>query len=428
MICVPLETAAVVPASIQEGESKDILADKLHCPINKKVPMARRTPAVPPAPASPEHSSAAAAGLDAHFRTIAELGGDIAFSIDLPALSLRYLSPAFTALLGHDAGALQAAILGTGAREALGPLGMHLARSAAASGEGERQVQEVDVRNADGHPIGLQAITQVVRNPDGSSSLVGLLRDLSPQRAHLADQRRFASMLNHEFRTPLATIDGAIQRLEATSQGADDAVRQRYRKIAVAVDRLIAMLDEYLSPDRMAAIGKVRQPNTIAARELLEAGVKQVRAAGREARVEAEDVQLGLRGEPEGLRLALKVLVDNALLFSPGGSPVGLAVRRSGSGVEFTVRDEGAGVPSADAERIFDKGYRGSNAVDLPGSGLGLYMARSIVDVHGGMLRLGSTEGSRGGAEFRLWLPALHMSEQQQLASASPSSDNRNDD
>jgi signal transduction histidine kinase len=385
--------------------------------------MTRSTAAVPPAPASPERAGAGIAGIDAHFRTIAELAGDIAFSIELPARTLRYLSPAFSVLLGHDAGALQAAIAGTGAREALGALGMHLA-SCAEGQPGERRVQEVDVRNADGHPVGLQAITTSVRNADGSTALVGLLRDLTPQRTHLADQRRFASMLNHEFRTPLATIDGAIQRLEATAQGADDAVRQRYRKIAVAADRLIAMLDEYLSPDRMAAIGKVRQPNTVGARELLDAGVKQVREAGREAAVEAEEMTLGLRGEPEGLRLALKVLVDNALLFSPAGSTVALGARRSGSGVEFTVRNAGAGVPADDAPHIFDKGYRGSNAAGLPGSGLGLYLARSIVDVHGGMLRLGNT---RAGAEFKLWLPALDIGGQQQLASSSPNSDNRTD-
>ncbi|WP_051306523.1 sensor histidine kinase [Massilia alkalitolerans] len=382
--------------------------------------MTRSTAVDPHAPASPERP-AGIPGIEHHFCTIAELAGDIAFSIDLPAHTLRYLSPAFSALLGYEAGALQAAIAGGGAHEALGALGLHLTAQGGLA-PGERRMQEVDVRNADGHPVGLQVIATVVRNADASRSLVGLLRDLSAQRAHLADQRRFASMLNHEFRTPLATIDGAIQRLEATAHGADDTVRQRYRKIAVAADRLIAMLDEYLSPDRMAAIGQVRQPNTIAARDLLDAGVTQLREAGREAVVEADDLKLGLRGEPEGLRLALKVLVDNALLYSPAGSKVTLGARRSGSGVEFTVRDEGAGVPPEDAACIFDKGYRGSNATGLPGSGLGLYMARSIVDVHGGMLRLGED-----GKEFRLWLPALDINGQQQLASSSPNSDNRTD-
>jgi signal transduction histidine kinase len=375
-------------------------------------------------PSAPDRPGAGTAGIDAHFRTVAELAGDIAFSMALPSRTLRYLSPAFTALLGHDAAALQAAIAGAGKQDALGPLGMHLAAISAAGVPGERRVHEVDVRNADGHPIGLQVISTQVANDDGSASLVGLLRDLSPQRGHLADQRRFASMLNHEFRTPLATIDGAIQRLEATSHGADEPTRQRYRKIGAAVDRLIAMLDEYLSPDRLAAIGKVRQANMIAPRDLLEAGMKQVREAGREAVVDADELPLGLRGEPEGLRLALKVLVDNALLFSPAGTRVRLGARRSGSGVEFSVRDEGGGVPEEDAACIFDKGYRGRNAVGLPGSGLGLYLARSIVDVHGGVLRLGE---HTGGAEFRLWLPALDMTGQQQLASSGDSSDNRTD-
>ena len=371
----------------------------------------------------PHHATDSTPVPGEQFRIIAELAGDIAFSIDLGSNTVRYVSPSFSDLLGHPAGALQAALAGSGALEELGALAAHLASGPHTPGV--RSVHDVNVRNAEGHPVGLQVISIAMRNGDGSTALVGQLRDLTPQRAHLADQRRFASMLNHEFRTPLATIDGAIQRLESTSHGADEPTRQRYRKIAVAADRLIAMLDEYLSPDRMAAIGKVRQPNTIAPADLLETGARQVRDAGREAVLEAGELPLALRGEPEGLRLALKVLVDNALLFSPPGTKVGLGARRSGGGVEFTVRDEGGGVPPDDVERIFNKGYRGLNAQGLPGSGLGLYMARSIVDVHGGMLRLGAHEG---GAEFRLWLPALDTGGQQRLASTSPSSDNRTDE
>ena len=384
------------------------------------------TPVTTSAPDSPEQSAAGMPVPSEQFRTIAELAGDIAFSIDLPSHTVRYVSPAFSELLGYPAGALQQALAGSGPHADLAALGAYLASGAHAPGV--RRVHDVEVCNADGHPVGLQVISAVMHNCDGTASLVGQLRDLTQQRAHFADQRRFASMLNHEFRTPLATIDGAIQRLEATSHGADEPTRQRYRKIAVAADRLIAMLDEYLSPDRMAAIGKVRQPNTIAPADLLEAGARQVREAGRavvNTALDASELPQALRGEPEGLRLALKVLVDNALLFSPPGTKVALGARRSGGGVEFTVRDEGKGVPADEAARIFDKGYRGRNAEGLPGSGLGLYMARSIVDVHGGMLRLGAHEG---GAEFRLWLPALESVGQQRLASSSPSSDNRTDE
>jgi len=379
----------------------------------KKVTM--KSNPIPVSSAVPELSGGAGSLPADQFRTIAELCGDVAFSIAVPEGRLAYLTPGFAALSGHDFTALQGALDGTGPA-ALAPLGAWLA-AAFDGAPGQRCLREFDLPHAEGRPLALEAIATVV-DGDSGRALVGLLRDLSSRRAHLAEQKRFASMLNHEFRTPLATIDGAIQRLEATSSQADDPTRQRYRKIGAAVDRLIGMLDEYLSPDRMAGLGHTRQPNTITVRDLVETGVQQVRAAQRAAQLETEELQLMLRGEPEGLRLALKVLIDNALAFSPPGSPITLRARRSGGGVELAVLDGGDGVPHEDAERVFSKGYRGANALGMAGSGLGLYMARSIVEVHGGMLSLVTVpeqkhlheqEQKRGGAEFRLWMPALGM-------------------
>jgi two-component system OmpR family sensor kinase len=237
-----------------------------------------------------------------------------------------------------------------------------------------------------------------------AATLVGAVRDVSARRAQAREQKRFASMLNHEFRTPLSTIDGAIQRLEATAQAADEPTRQRYRKIANATDRLIAMLDDYLSPERMAALGRERPANTVSPRLLLEELVAQARQAGRPVQLDAGELPPTLRGEPSGLRLALKVLLDNVLRYTPEGSQVFVEGRRVTPGIALTLRDEGPGVPDADVACIFDKGYRGSNAAGLPGSGLGLYMARSVVEVHGGTLEY--ARSPEGGAEFRLWLPA----------------------
>lgn len=338
------------------------------------------------------------------FHTIAELGGDVAFAIALPARRVSYLSPAFGELSGFSDGALQRALDGE-ETSALAPLAAWM-RDTATGLPGVRSRREFDLLDAEGRPLALEAMAIVPA--DDTSALVGLLRDLSAPRAMQGEQKRFASMLNHEFRTPLATIDGAIQRLEATSNHADDATRARYRKIGAAVDRLIGMLDEYLSPERMAALGKARQPNTITVRDLVETGATQIRTAGREALLHVEELPLTLRGEPEGLRLALKVLIDNALMFSPPSAGVTLRARRSGNGVELAVLDGGAGVPPDDAARVFDKGYRGRNAAGLAGSGLGLYMARSIIEVHGGVL--GLAPGRDGaGAEFRLWMPALGL-------------------
>jgi len=116
-------------------------------------------------------------------------------------------------------------------------------------------------------------------------------------------------------------------------------------------------------------------------------------------------------------------LLDNALRYTPAGTALHVAGQRIDGGVELVLRDEGPGVPEADVARIFDKGYRGANAAGVAGSGLGLYMARSVVEVHGGSLTYACH--SEGGAVFRLWLP-LPESTAKSLASALTSSDNRN--
>jgi signal transduction histidine kinase len=214
-------------------------------------------------------------------------------------------------------------------------------------------------------------------------------------------------MLNHEFRTPLSTIDGAIQRLEVTGVNADEPTRQRYRKISGAVDRMIGMLDQYLSPDRLEQIGYKPRANTVEPRQLLDEAAQQVRAAGAAVQLDAGALPASLRCQPDGLRMALKVLVDNALQYAPAGTPVVLSGALVDGGVAFAVRDQGPGVPVDEVPLIFGKAYRASNAQGS-GSGLGLYMARSVIEVHGGAITMRNVD--TGGAEFCIWLPLQRLS------------------
>ncbi|MET0983713.1 MAG: PAS domain-containing sensor histidine kinase [Telluria sp.] len=374
--------------------------------------------------ASKDCSGSAVPDMAEQFRIIAEIGGDIAFSIDCGSGELRYISPSIEQLLGYTPDEVKAGFR-PGADSPLATLCIgwpeRMRRLRAGDRSRLRLVRETELHGTHGYPVPVEIISSVMCGADGEPvALVGILRDLSPRRLREAEQKRFASMLNHEFRTPLSTIDGAIQRLEATSSHADEALRARYRKIAVATDRLIAMLDDYLSPERMAGIGSERQPTSLAPRQLLDEGAAQVRAAGRVASIRMRELPESLRCNPEGLRLALKVLVDNAIAYSPTNGNIALGGRLAASGLELSVRDHGPGVPPDERERVFDKFYRGSNAAGLPGSGLGLYMARSIVEVHGGVLTLVSPPG--GGAEFRIWLPVAGAA--RPLAPKQCSSDN----
>jgi signal transduction histidine kinase len=370
----------------------------------------------------------AAADDVAALRTIAEVAGDAAFIVDCATRSLCYLSPAALDLLGYPHAGFAAQLAAPGQAGPLAPLcaGLdeRLRRFAAGDGSRLRVVREFDVERADGRRVPVELISALVLDDAlVPRAVAGIIRDQSERRARAAEQKRFASMLNHEFRTPLSTIDGAIQRLEATAAHADEPTRQRYRKIATAVDRLIGMLDQYLSPERMAAIGRTRAPGGIAPRQLLEEGAAQARAAGRPVQLLAEELPPSLRCDPQGLRLVVKVLVDNALAFSPPGSAIDLSGRIVANGIELLVQDHGGGVPADDVPRIFEKSYRGSNAAGLPGNGLGLYMARSVLEVHGGTLEL-LPQARGSGASFEIFLPMI-ISEGKVVASREPSSDNR---
>lgn len=341
------------------------------------------------------------------FRTIAELRGDAAWIIDCASGLPTYISESVETMLGYPPSAFKAQL----AKGAPGPLSAicgglaeRLRRYAEGDASRLRLVRQFDLQTPNGGKVAVEVISALIPGRSGKpATLVGAIRDLTGQRALADAQRRFASMLNHEFRTPLSTIDGAIQRLEVTGAHADEATRQRYRKIGAAVDRMIGMLDEYLSPDRLDATGHKPRDHTADPRQLLEEGAVLARAAGRAVTLDAGALPRALRCEPDGLRLAVKVMVENAIMYSDDGAAVGLLGREADGGIELLVRDEGRGVPPGELDRIFDKFYRGSNAAAHPGSGLGLYMARTVADAQGGTLTVRNRDPR--GAEFRLWLP-----------------------
>ena len=341
------------------------------------------------------------------FRALAELRGDIAFIIDCQSGLPTYVSESSVDTFGFTLADLVAHFEGSAHEPAVALLcdGLkeRLQRFASGDDSRKRLVRRLEQRTRSGRTVPLEVISTILTDADGNAaSLVGLARDVSDEHARLEEQRRFASMLNHEFRTPLSTIDGAVQRLEVTGAHADEATRLRYRKISTAVDRLIGMLDQYLSPDRLEQIGYKPRANSVDPRQLLEEAAAQLRGAGRQVELDIGELPKALRCQPDGLRMALKVLVDNALQYSPAGAPIVLKSAALDDGIEFAVRDQGHGVPEDETSLIFGKNYRAKNAAGT-GTGLGLYMARSVIEVHGGSVAMRNV--APHGAEFRIWLP-----------------------
>ncbi|WP_338768456.1 ATP-binding protein [Massilia sp. METH4] len=330
----------------------------------------------------------------ADYQLLLEHGTDIHWMLDCDSGRLLYVSPAAARRFGWAAEAVLAQAQAL-AEPLLADLPARLERLRQGDETRRTVLREVELEGA-----AFEIESTVV--PDGR--LVGVVRDITARRELERQQKKFASMLSHEFRAPLATIDGAIQRLVMTDRGHDEGTTKRYHKIQGAVDRLLAMVDEYLSPERLAAIGRRPRENGIAPAALLEAAAAHARPRRPAIRVEAGNAPAWVRADPEGMRMCLDVLLDNAIKYTPPDSPIVLQTGKAAEGgIEFTVADGGPAIPDAELARVFDKGYRGSAAAAVPGSGIGLYMAKAVIEVHGGTLGVQNLPES--GKKFRIWLP-----------------------
>ena len=335
----------------------------------------------------------------ARYRLLLEHSDEVSWMADCATLQLTWLGPAAARQFGYtlaNAGALGA--------ELLGDLAPRLARHAAGDGD-LHLVREAALAHADGRVLPVEIASTLIVDAAGVAvSVVGVVRDLSARRELAEQQKKFASMLSHEFRTPLSTIDGAVQRLEMTGAHHDEGTRKRYRKIQTAVDRMLALLDDYLSPERMASIGRRRQPNEVSPLALLENAAEQARARRAAIRVVEDGLPQWIRCDPAGMRLVLDILLDNAIKYTDDSDEITLVGKKATEGgIELSVSDLGAGIPADEVGKLFDRGFRGRSANGVPGSGLGLYMARAVVEVHGGTLTVENF--SESGKKFRIWLP-----------------------
>lgn len=223
-----------------------------------------------------------------------------------------------------------------------------------------------------------------------------LVRALNDLLARLGDafdtQRRFAADAAHELRTPLTALTLQIQLARRTESPEERALAlDRLEQGAKRATRLVQQLLTMARLDPDAA-------RPAAAFDLAAVGAAVI----EDKRALAEQAQVGLaldaapvtvHGQEEALRILLANLVDNALRYTPPGGAVQVRIGPDGEQASVEVADTGPGIPEEERERVFDRFYRGRDAV-AGGSGLGLAIVRQIVTLHGGSIGL---DRSRSG-------------------------------
>lgn len=218
-----------------------------------------------------------------------------------------------------------------------------------------------------------------------------LRASLEQERRVFAEQREFVAMVSHEFRTPLAIITTSAQQLGRNLAAPVEKSLARCGNIRDAAMRLLALVDEYLTHDRMrepSAELRLTQCDLLALladldREFPAGRIQCIYGAG-------EHVLLCDAGM---LRIALRNLLANADRHCAAGRAVRVTLREEGGFMHIDVANSGDRIAPAEQARLFQKYYRGPNALRHPGAGLGLYLVRTIAERLGGSVFLKSAGG-----------------------------------
>jgi len=219
-------------------------------------------------------------------------------------------------------------------------------------------------------------------------------------------QRQFVSMVSHEFRTPLAIIDGRARRLDKRADTMpSDQIRAIVHSIRGAVQRLTGLMEGVLNLSRMEE-GKIHfKPSACNLQPMIEeivAGFSEINP-DRTFDLQLDGLPTAMRGDPGLLHQVITNLVSNAIKYSETGTMVRVEGRLLDDEIMIAVHDRGVGIAADEIDKLFQRFFRASSSEGIAGTGIGLHFAMHLVELHEGRMTAESELGE--GSIFRVFLP-----------------------
>ncbi len=284
---------------------------------------------------------------------------------------------------------------------------------------------EVSVRRSAVEERIYQAHCAPVKNQD-STQVVGLLvllSDITEIRGVDRMKTAFISTVSHELRTPLTSIKGFIATLLDDTEGfyTKEDQQEFYQIIDTECDRLTRLIDDLLNVSRIEQ-GQAMQLNlqAVDVRAVAATVLAAQRAYTSPDRHQLsvhfdDDFPAAIEADPDKIGQILTNLVSNAIKYSPRGGQVdiiGALSENTPHSVTLTVRDQGLGIPREHQKKIFERFHRVDNRDnrEIGGTGIGLFLVKSLAEAHHGMVRVESEYGR--GSAFIVTLPITQPVEQ----------------
>jgi PAS domain S-box-containing protein len=239
--------------------------------------------------------------------------------------------------------------------------------------------------------------------------VVKVFYDLTTEKAITQAKNKFISVAAHQLRTPLSGIKWIVKMaLDADMGKFNKEQTGLLEKAYASNEKIINLIDDLLNVSRIeeGKFGyKIKKEDF---GELLDEKMSdfnyKIEEKGIDFTINKPQNPPAVYIDKEKIGLALQNFIDNAIKYTPEGGSIGITVKEKKKFLEIRVKDSGVGIPEKDQDKIFSKFYRASNVSrsDIGGSGLGLFIAKNIIEGHGGEVELESEENKGAEVIFRL--------------------------
>jgi PAS domain S-box-containing protein len=263
---------------------------------------------------------------------------------------------------------------------------------------------ELSLLTRDGRQVPVSVTAAPIIGPDGQAAGgVDIIRDVSYETDVDRLKSSLISTVSHELRTPLTMIQG-FSELLGTRAMDGERVAETANQIHASAERLGRLIDDLLSVSRIESGRLEVRAKPLDLPVLVQDAVSPF-SAGRTIRLDIDGTLPQVVADPDLVHRILTNLVSNAVKYSPADTMVTVSARKKDGAVEVSVTDEGIGLTDAELEQLFTKFFRAERpeVQEAGGTGLGLFITRSLVEMQGGQMHVESQPGS--GSTFSFTLP-----------------------
>jgi PAS domain S-box-containing protein len=320
----------------------------------------------------------------------------------ITAIGLDYRTPLKLGIKAHD-----------GSVQASDPLGQALSTGQAVASN------DIVLTSKAGASILLAVTATAVPSEDNQpAGGIIVMRDITKQKELERQKDEFISTASHEMRTPVAAIEGYLSlAMNPKVATLDDRARTLLQKAHDSTGHLGSLFRDLLAITKMEDGTKKLPQEAVNLTKLVSSVVSDMQFVAASKKLSLSiagsaiagtptiEQELFVMANPERLREVVMNLIENAIKYTPSGS-ITVAARGSAQEVTFTVTDTGPGIAPEDQPHLFEKFYRAAKTANtVSGTGLGLYLCRSVIESFGGHVNVSSTPGQ--GSTFGFTLPQL---------------------